>query len=293
MASLICALKRKERIFMEETFTTSTELSAHERLLLFLLVGLFLACCFCAAAGFSAAATRVFVSYTRLALDVFLTGLFLGLIRLTLTKEMRDTIYVVSEDSFTKRSPYRIVSVAYGQITGFRFAGVPFLLRYGVVRYPGGSITISLRTKNLLGLISALQEKIIRAQTPAFREDNLVAFKRAALATEGANNRLGRFMPYCMGVTMLLATVNTITALFLWRLSFFPAFAWSLFGLFLFLAGIIAAETVIAFGNKPAARPALPPRTASGDADAYLLVGIIVFVIYLSCGILLKTVFRA
>lgn len=102
---------------MEETFTTSTEMTGLERLLLFLLIGLFLTCCFCAAAGFSAASGRVFASYTRLAIDVFLTGLFLGLVRLTLTKEMRDTVCMVSEDCFTKRSPYRIASVAYGQIT--------------------------------------------------------------------------------------------------------------------------------------------------------------------------------
>jgi hypothetical protein len=277
---------------MEETFTTSAELSGIERLLLFLLLGLFLTCLFCAAAGVSAASVRVFSSYSRLTLDVFLTALFLGLVRLTLTKEMRDTIYMVSGDSFTKRSPFRIVSVAYGQITDFRFVRVPFLLTYGVIRYPGGSITISLRTKNLYGLICALQEKIAPAQAAAFREDNLVAFKRAAMATEAANTRLGRLMPYGMGMTILLSTVNPITALFLWGLPIFPSFAWSLFGLFLYLAGIIAAETVIAFGNRGAAQPASPPGTAADEADAYLLVGIIAFVVYLSCGILLKTAFH-
>jgi hypothetical protein len=278
---------------MEETFTTSTEMTGPERLLVLLLLGLFLTCCFCAAAGFNAAAARVFASYARLALNVFLTGLFFGLLRLTLTKEMRNTVCVVSEDGFAKRSPYRIVNVAWGQITGFRFVGVPFLFRYGIIRYPGGSITISLRTKNLYGFICALEEKTARAGAAAFREDNLAAFKRAALAAETANARLGRLMPYCLGMTMLLSTVNTVTALFLWRFSFFPAFAWSLFGLFLFLAGIIAAEAVIAFGNRGDVRPALPPANAAGDTDAYVLVGIIVFVVYLSCGILLKTVLQA
>jgi hypothetical protein len=278
---------------MEETFTTSTEMTGPERLLVLLLLGLFLACCFCAAAGFNAAAARVFASYARLALDVFLTGLFFGLLRLTLTKEMRNTVYVVSEDSFAKRSPYRIVSVAWGQITGFRFAGMPFLLRYGIIRYPGGSVTISLRTKNLFALICSLEEKITRAGTTALSEDNLTAFKRAALASEAANARLGRIMPYCLGMTMLLSTVSTVTALFLWRLSFFPAFAWSLFGLFLFLGGIVAAETVIAFGNRGEVRPAFSQANAAGDADVYVLVGIIAFVAYLSCGILLKTLLQA
>jgi hypothetical protein len=275
---------------MEETFATSTELTGVERLLLFLMLGLFLTCLFCAAAGLNAASVRVFASYSRLTLDVFLTALFLGLVRLTLTKEMRDTVYVVSGDSFTKRSPYRIVSVAYGEITGFRFVRVPLLLKYGVISYPGGSLTISLRTRDLYGLICALQEKIAPARAAAFREDNLVAFKRAALAAEAANTRLGRLMPYGMGMTILLSTVNPITALFLWGLPFFPSFAWSLFGLFLFLAGIIAAETLIAFGNRRAARTDEPPGTAANEADAYLLSGIIAFVVYLSCGILLKTI---
>ena len=64
---------------MEETFTTSTELSGLERLVLFFMLGLFLTCLFCAAAGVSAASVRVFASYSRLTLDVFLTALFLGL----------------------------------------------------------------------------------------------------------------------------------------------------------------------------------------------------------------------
>ena len=235
----------------------------------------------------------MFASYSRLTLDVFLTALFLGLVRLTLTKEMRDTVYIISGDSFTKRSPYRIVSVAYRQITLFRFVRVPFLLKYGVIRYPGGSLTISLRTRDLYGLICALQEKIAPASAAAFQEDNLIAFKRAALATEAANARLGRLMPYGVGMTILLSTVNPVIALFLWELPFFPSFAWSLFGLFLFLAGIIAAETVLAFGNRQADRTVLPPGTASNEADAYLLSGIIAFVVYLSCGIFLKTAFHA
>jgi hypothetical protein len=275
---------------MEETYCTSTELSGPERLLLFLLLGLFLTCLFCAVGGFNSSSARVFASYSRLALDVFLTALFLGLVRLTLTREMRDTVYVVSGDSLTKRSPYRIVSVAYGQITAFRFVYVPFLLGYGVVRYPGGSLTISLRTKNLYGLICALQERTAGAGRSVSDENNLCRYKHAALATEAANNRLGRLMPYCTGITILLSTVDPITALFLWRLPFFPSFAWSLFGLLLFLAGIIAAETVLAFVNKRADRPSVPPGAAAGEADVYLLCSIIVFVVYLSCGILLKTV---
>jgi hypothetical protein len=142
-------------------------------------------------------------------------------------------------------------------------------------------------------LICSLEEKITRAGTTALSEDNLAAFKRAALASEAANARLGRIMPYCLGMTMLLSTVSTVTALFLWRLSFFPAFAWSLFGLFLFLGGIVAAETVIAFGNRGEVRPAFSQANAAGDADVYVLVGIIAFVAYLSCGILLKTLLQA
>ncbi|HUI93259.1 MAG TPA: hypothetical protein VLX68_13515 [Chitinivibrionales bacterium] len=272
---------------MEETYTTSTELAGFERLALFLLLGLFLTCLFCAAAGVSAASVRMFSSYARLTIDVFLTGLFLGLVRLTLTREMRDTVYIVSDDRLTKRSPFRIVSVAYGQIAEFRYVQVPLLLRYGIIRYPGGRLIISLRARNCYGLICALREKIARTGGAVFQENNIAAFKAAARSNESANERLARLMPYGVGITLLLGVADPVIALFLWGLPFFPSFAWSVFSQFLFIAGIAVAETILASVSRRTA--AAGPRPA-GEADIYLMAGIVAFVLYLSCGILLKAI---
>jgi hypothetical protein len=276
---------------MEEKFTTSAALAPLERLVIFVFTGLFLICGLCAAAGIHYGSAGNIALYWRLIVDLFLIGIFLGLMRMTLTKEMVETVFVVFDDAIVKRGPYRIATVPFSEITAFRHVCIPFFRHYGSIRFKGGGIRISFRTTDHYKLICILQVMLERAgKSGVFSENNIARYKRAAYHAESAHQRLARFMPYCLGVTMLTSTVSTITALFLWKLPFFLAFLWSVFGLTLFVSAIIAAETIIAAWSHRAESSVSSGEKAVDETGIYFMAGAVFFIIFLSCGIALKTV---
>jgi hypothetical protein len=279
---------------MEETYTTSADLTAAERLCALCCGGLFLICCLCAAGSFNRGAAMLFASYSRLAIDLGLTVVFLGLVRLTLTREIRETAWIMGDGCVTKRNPYRIVTIDFGQVVRFRYIRIPFLFRYGVLRFQGGIAGISFRTQNLHGLIAALRESLVAAgKADVFDENNIRDFLLEAHCAGLSSRRLARLMPYYAGALMLLCAMSTLTALFLWRFPFSLSFFWSVFSLLLYLAGIVSAEFVIAFYLKRAhaAQGTWPVQDDAGGL--YLFVGTIFLVLYLSCGMALKALFQS
>jgi uncharacterized protein with PQ loop repeat len=121
----------------------------------------------------------------------------------------------------------------------------------------------------------------------AYDEKEMNDYKWAARCAEQSDARMRRFLPCFAGLTMLVCTVSTMTALFLWWFPFFLSFLWSVFGLLLFINGIKAAEYLLSLRQKRST--ALP--TSADVAAAYFLACGIAFVVYLACGIALKTAF--
>ncbi len=273
---------------MEERFTTSADLSAGECLLACGIIGMLLICSLLAAASIHYGTAGECAAYVRLTLYLAVIALCCAALRATLTKEMSETAFVVSETDLVKVRPSRIVTVPIAEIGHFRYVRVPLLFNFGLLRFPGGSISISLRTRNLPGLIRSLRQSMARQGRAAVcNQKEIDDCTWAARCAEQSNARIRRFFPYFAGLTMLVCTVTTMTALFVWWFPFFLSFLWSVFGLLLFINGIKAAEYLISVPQK---RSTAPP-TSADVAAAYFIACGIAFVIYLASGIALRTAF--
>ncbi len=273
---------------MEERFDSSADLSAGECLVIVGLVGMLFICALLAAVSLHYGRQIECAAYVRLTLYLAMIGLCLAALRATLTKEMSRTSYVLSETDFVKIRPNRIVSVPLADIRRFRYVRIPMLFNYGSLSVPGGNIAISFRTRDTDVLIGRLRDALAaRGNAAAFPNKETAAYQWAARCTQQTNARVRPHLSHLVGLVMLVCTVNVMTAVFLWWLPFFLSFLWSVFTLLLFINSIRYAEYVLAFRQK---RLAAAP--ASGDVTrAYLFVCGIAFVVYLACGMGVKTVF--
>jgi hypothetical protein len=277
---------------MEERFGTSAGLSGGECLFIVGFTGAIVSCGLCAAASITHGTGAEFSSYVRLTAYLGLTLLVWALLRVTLTKEMSETQFVVSEETVVKIRPQRIVTVPLDQVERLRYVRLPLVSSFGLLKSGEGVVRISLRTENLAGLIGALTTGLAaRGRASVFSEKEMDDFLLAANRAEESNARMRRILPYLLGIALLVCTVGTMTAIFLWWFPLFLSLLWSVFGLLLFINALRFAERQLAPEQGRLGNARVMSEDSARDARAYFLAGTIVFVVYLVCGIALRSAF--
>ncbi|HMD69040.1 MAG TPA: hypothetical protein VKF42_09205 [Chitinivibrionales bacterium] len=274
---------------MEQRFTLSEKLTAGECLLIVGFTGALVTCALCAVASLRNGSAVEFSAYARLTVYLAVTALMCALLRITLTKDMRQTQYVVSGDSIAHIRPQRIVTIPLEGVERLRYIRTPFFFNFGLLSSPGGAIRISFRTRDHAGLVALLKSRFdAGGKSGVYKEKEIERYLRDARFAEQADARLRRLLPALSGAIALSCAVNTMTALFLWWFPVFLSLLWSVFGLLMFVNAVRYAEYVL---GRTSGSAAVSPDAPRSVAAAYLMSGAAVFTLYLACGIALKAAF--
>jgi hypothetical protein len=274
---------------MEKRYIVSAGLSAIERISFCALCGILaISWLFAVCSGLFVPGSAAF-TYVWLALYNSLTFLFLAIVRLVVARDMLKTVWDVSDTSVVRKSPSRIMAVDFDRITRFRYYHVPFLFSAGLIKHPQGTLVLSFYIENLDSLITDVRSGLKRAQnTKAFSESNLENFLGVARMARIRYDRVKRFMPSLLSALLISLCISTVTSLFLWHFALAQAFVWTAFVLLIFLIALIGAEARLSFG---AGRRDSALDRHPREVQAYLVAGLIAFVMWLFCGILLSTAF--
>jgi|GEM_PF-3565620 hypothetical protein len=274
---------------MEQKFPLSSKLTSAESLLVVGFTGALVTCALCAAASLRVGSALEFSEYGRLFVYLAATALVCLVLRLVLTKEMRQTEYVVSTESVSLVSPQRTVTIPFESVTRLRYVRMPFSFNFGLLGSPGGAIRFSARIVNHRGLIFLVKETLDKkGMSGTYREAEIERYLRDAAAAERADARIRALAPMLSGAAALICATSMLTALYLWLFPLFLSLLWSVFGLLMLINAVRYAEYSIARRPEPGGNDADDPAST---APAYLLSGGIVFVLYLVCGIALKAAF--
>jgi hypothetical protein len=274
---------------MEKRYVMSSGLSAIERISFCALCGILAICWLFAVVSGLFVSGSAASTYVWLAVYNSLTFLFLAIVRMVVARDMLKTVWDVSDTSVVRKSPSRIVSVDFDRITRFRYYHVPLLFSAGLIKHPRGTLVLSFYIDNLEGLITDVRNGLKRAQnTTAFSESNLDDFLDGARMSRLRYDRVMRFMPSLLSALLVSLCVSTVTSLFLWHLALAQAFVWTVFVLLIFLIALMGAEARLSFG---AGRADSATDRHPREVQAYLGAGLMAFVMWLFCGIVLSTAF--
>ena len=281
--------KQLQENFMEQRFTLSEKLTAGECLLAVGFTGALVTCALCAVASLHSGSAAEFSAYARLTVYLAVTALMCVLLRVTLTKEMRQAQYMVSDDSIAHIRPQRIVTIPLEDVERLRYIRTPLFFNFGLLSSSGGAIRISFRTRDHAGLVALLKNRFdAGGRFGVYKEKEIERYLRDARSAEQADERVRRFLPGLCGAVALACAMNTLTALFLWWFPVFLSLLWSVFGLLMFVNAVRYAEYIL---GHTSGRTAVSPDAPRSVAAAYCLSGAAVFTLYLACGIALKAAF--
>jgi hypothetical protein len=269
----------------EERFELSPGLTGGECLSVTGFVGAMALCTLCAIASYSHGGADELASYTRLGGYFAATGLVWALLRMVLAKEMRQSNLIVSGNTLTSVRPQRIITISLDSVRSFRYVRLWLVPAFGLVRSGEGAVRITLRTKNLEGLVSTLVARFDSlGKTDVYDKRKMDAFLRDARRSEESTGRMRMLLSRYCGSIVLACTVCMVTALYVWLFPLFLSLLWSAFALILFVNAIRAAEYLLGrrYQNSIAAPAA---ADSAAVAKAYFLSGCCTMVFFLCSGI--------
>jgi hypothetical protein len=267
---------------MEKRHGMSNDLSAAERTVLLAMSGLLAICWLCAfCSGLAGSGTEA-ANFRLLALYVSLTCLILAIVRLVFAREMMKTEWRVSDTSITRISPTRIITVDFSRIIRFRFRHVPLLFSAGWIRHDNGIVFLSFHVRDLAGFITSVRMGIDRSSNPGvYDAPNLDRYVHAAQVIGLRDDRLKRYSLPLFSALILAECVCIATSRYLWHFPLALTFMWSVVALCFFMMTVLSAETLLSFRFR---------EKHPDEALAYFVSGLLMFVIYLCCGILLASI---
>lgn len=234
---------------MEKNYTISAGLSGSERMGLLGFGGLLLICWTLSMAGLMFSTPGVFSFYLRLSLDMTLTFVFVLLIRLFLTKEMRQTVFTVTDTALLKKNPYRLITLYYEEIAGLRFVAIPFIGRFLSVRHSRGSVRIPLRVAHCSDLIKSVLDSMAQSGPVASTSERAVSrYIKAVFIGEKSDSRLRRMTPVFTLAILLTVCAGIFSSFFIWDLPLYAVFVWLLYGLLIDSLWILFSERMLSAG---------------------------------------------
>jgi len=270
----------------EERFELSPGLSSGECLSVTGFAGAMALCALCIVASYSHGSANELASYIRLGVYFAATGLVWALLRMVLAKEMRQSNLIVSGNTLTSVRPQRIITISLDSVRSFRYVRLWLVPAFGLVRSGKGTVRITLRTRNLEGLVATLVARFEGlGKTGVYDKRGIDAFLRDARRSGDAAQRMRLLLPRYCGSIVLAGTVCMVTALYVWMFPLFLSLLWSAFGLLLFVNAIRVAEYKL--GRRSVAAP--DTADSSAVARAYFLSGCCTTAFFLCSGIALTS----
>jgi len=203
--------------------------------------------------------------------------------------QFRNTVYGITENQLIKRTPVKIKTINFSEITSFRF--LPFF-GTGRVKTPTQTMYLSLIIDNLPELLESMERCLENAQrADSFDKKEIDAFKRYAhIAGFHLNHSTRIIMPLYYTIALWLF-IGALPALFIWTVPLPAALIWIVCGIIFPCSGFLVATAIILWNVSLQLKRDGLINPGYDTSTVYLYTALVTILAYLVCGIIFKNTF--
>jgi hypothetical protein len=228
-------------------------------------------------------------SPTRLSIFLSFTLLLFGALLLMVGRELKHTIFVVTEDGLVVKSPTRIRTMPFSAIDHFRYRRPPLLPWYGELRSGRYVVYLPLVIRDLSRLVKLIRERLEAVgNDDVFDIVEIDEFELRSRVNDLAEERTYRALPILVTVSIYALAVSYLVASRIWGLSAVLALAWGLWGVvtpslcYLIANAAISRRTLRRLRGGSSGTPEAAPQ--------YVFWGAVFALLYLALGIAYRDV---
>lgn len=227
-------------------------------------------------------------SVLRAAIYLSITSVSFVFFLLLIKKELRSIRIIITDESIIRKTPYKITTIHFNEITKIEFRPMPFMV--GVLKITAGSsIVIPCFIENLSNLVETLEKHLTEnGISRCFDKASLDTLKLRAGTHDISYGFSQYYFNLIIRMMLACACINLFIAYGYWDFEYLPLLIWTISG----FAFPIFAYGLADFLIKR--KKGLPIRQNDRELvqnykNEFLTGCMIVFVVYLITGILFKT----
>ncbi|MBD3347408.1 MAG: hypothetical protein GF401_20320 [Chitinivibrionales bacterium] len=171
--------------------------------------------------------------------------LFAGLTHI-ISRELRGTSWVLSDDTLLWRRLFRTTVLHCENVTTFRYVALPFVRGFAVLKTPKVEIRLPFVIDRFSELIDSLYENLKRHnRESAIPREEYRRLKRNALLSEYTTARIYRWAPSLLRYSTFLFVFGMVVAYHFWYFPIHWSLGWGIAsGILPFLTFLIADGTI-------------------------------------------------
>jgi hypothetical protein len=189
---------------------------------------------------------EIYMPLIRLSIIASLTVTFISLLSAMILHELCNTVYIVSDISLIKKSPYKVKTLHFDRVIGFRYVHAFLFVRYGAIKVSGGILHVPFTIDQLPECIEAIKLRLDAQATKGLYDPrNIDTFQKMAQLHEMNLHRLQTSMAMLFPIIFGCMVEGAFVAQVFWNLPFLPVLFWSLAGIIFPLVGYSLAEVLL------------------------------------------------
>ena len=238
-----------------------------------------------------------YMPLVRLALVGSLTVTFASLLIAMVLNELCNTLFIVSETSLVKKSPYKVRVIHFERAVAFRFVNIPLLKGFGLLSVPETAIRLPFLIDRLPECIAAIKNRLdAHAKQGTYDTANLRTFSERAGRYGKSIYRMQRTLSPLFHIALWTMVGSGFVAQVFWNAAFPRILCWAFIGMVIPLLGYLAAE--IALNRLSSAQQTQTPEflvDQSNDPEStvaerrvYRITAALTTLAYVAAGIVFK-----
>ena len=224
----------------------------------------------------------------RLSLNGSIMVVFATLLIRMILRELNKTVYIITDDAIIKKTPYKIKTAYFDQITRFRYVRF-FFKGFGKIDFLGGSIQLPFIIQDLSRCIVDIEGRLsLRGKRHVYDNDEVRLFKQKAMVSDAVIARASISFPTVSRISFWLMFASGLIARYYWGLSLRWVFFWSLCGFVFPYAGFLASLTHVARKLERGMDKSTFSLAIINETHLYRLYGLMTLMLYFFAGVLFK-----
>jgi hypothetical protein len=225
----------------------------------------------------------------RLSLNGSMMVVFVTLLMRMILRELNKTVFIITDDAFIKKTPYKIKTVYFDQIIRFRYVRFFWFKGFGKIDFQGGSIQLPFIIQDLSRCIVDIEDHLsLRGKQRVYENDEIRLFKKKAMVSDVVIARASALFPTVSRISFWLMFISGLIARYYWGLPLRWVFFWSLCGFVFPYAGFLASLTHVARKLERGMDKSTFSLPIINEMHLYRLYGLMTLVLYFSAGVLFK-----
>ena len=162
----------------------------------------------------------------RLSLNGSLMVVFATLLIRMVLRELNKTVFIVTDDALIKKTPYKIKTAYFDQITRFRYVRF-FFKGFGKIDFQGGSIQLPFIIQDLSRFIVDIEGRLsLRGKQHVYDNGEVRLFKQKATVSDAVIGRASASFPAVSRISFWLMFISALIARYYWGLPLRWVFFW-------------------------------------------------------------------